>query len=118
MTSSAWVPTDPVEPRIATCFIRPESSGRASSVHDVQRDVVRGGQGEDEGVESVHDPAVARQDRSEVLDTEVALDHRLDEVADRRHDRDDQTEEEAVAEAALLPAVDGVDHDHAHDHAG
>src|SRR6476469_19575 len=112
-TSSAWVPTEPVDPRIATFFTRP-----ASSVHDVQCDVVRGGQGEDERVEAVHDPAVPRQDRTEVLDAEVALDHRFHEVAEGRHDRDDETEEQAVAETALLPAVDGLDDDHAHDHAG
>src|SRR5947199_8075231 len=112
MTSSAWVPTEPVDPRIATCFIR------TASVHDVQRNVVRGRTGEDERVEAIHDPAVAGQDRTEVLDAKVALDHRLDEVADRCHHRDHETEEQAIAEATLLPAVDRVDDDHAHDDAG
>src|SRR3954447_11317057 len=109
MTSSAWVPTEPGAPRIATFFIRPVSSGLfhlacfigpASSADDVQRDVIRGGQREDEGVEAVHDPAVTGQDRTEVLDPEVALDHRFDEVTEWRHDRDDDAEQQPVADAA------------------
>ena len=60
---------------------------------------VGGGRGEDDRVDPVEDAAVAQQDPPGVLHAEVALDHRLEEVAGDRGDDDDAAEEER------LPAV-------------
>ena len=49
-----------------------------------ERQVVDGRQHEQEAVEAVEHAAVALDDRAEVLDVEVALEHALGEVAERR----------------------------------
>src|SRR6478736_4573399 len=79
-TSSAWRPIDPVEPRTATPSGRPPASGAGSADdgEDIQRDD-RGG--EQERVDPVEDPAVARDDRPGVLRAGGALQHGFGEVA-------------------------------------
>ena len=56
-------------------------------------------QHEQEGVEAVEHATVARQDRSHVLDAEVALDDRLAEVADRGEQGAEQAEVEGLGDA-------------------
>jgi drug/metabolite transporter (DMT)-like permease len=46
-------------------------------------------------VESVHQPAVARQQGAHVLDAQVALDLRLDEIAERSGDHEHEAERDA-----------------------
>ena len=65
---------------------------RSSADRQRAGEVVDGRQAEQDGVEAVEDPAVAGQERAEVLDAEVALEHRLAEVAERRDDRHDDAE--------------------------
>ena len=43
---------------------------------------------------------MARQERAEVLEAEVALEHRLAQVAERGDDRDDEAEQQAVGRAS------------------
>src|SRR5262249_24230038 len=130
MTSSAWVPTEPVLPRIATRrAARPDvpgfttvdpapacrSSGHAcaaSSSDEAAGDdqVEDGGQAEQHRVEAVEHAAVPGQQRAQVLEPEVALQHRLAEVTERGEGRDDEAEQQAVAER-----VPGRDVEHAAD---
>ena len=56
----------------------------------VQRHVVRDGQREQQAVEAVEEPAVTRQECAEVLDAEVALQHRFAQVAHERGDAEQQ----------------------------
>ena len=49
---------------------------------------------------------MAGQDPAEVLDPQVPLEHRLDEIADRRGDRDHEPEREAGADALGRPGVE------------
>src|SRR5262249_20769816 len=116
-TSIVCVPIDPDEPAIATrtvpaltvdslpgrwssgdALARSESRRREANLAladlldpglDEQGGVVRGRQGEEHPVEAVEDATVARKKRPEVLHVEVALEHRLGEITDRRDDHDD-----------------------------
>ena len=56
------------------------------------------GQREEEAVDAVEDTTMTRDDIARVLDTDTALDHRLEEVTPRSGDRYDDTD------IALLPA--------------
>ena len=78
--------------------------------------VVDRGQAEQHRVEAVEHTAVTGEERAEVLEAEVALEHRLHEVAERGEDRHDDAEQQAVAER--VPRVQAEDHaeDGAHDH--
>src|SRR5208283_1741084 len=64
MTSSAWVPMEPVEPIRLTVRISSPEVERLD--HEV-----RGGKDEEEAVEAVEDAAVAGQEPPHVLDAEV-----------------------------------------------
>src|SRR3954471_8586720 len=105
MTSRAWVPTEPVEPRTTTPRViasaygpRPGSPLSAELVDlELEREVIGDRQAEEQRVEAVEDAAVARQQRPEVLDPEVALEHRLAQVADECADRDEHAEHCALA---------------------
>src|SRR5581483_3886011 len=75
-TSSAWVPMEPVEPSRLTVRISSPEVERLD--HEV-----RGGQREEQPVDPVQEATVPRQDARHVLDPQVALDHRLGQVAQR-----------------------------------
>ena len=83
----------------------------------VQQQPDRGDRGE-QRVEPVHQPAVARDELAHVLDAEVALDHRLDQVAQRGHHHRDQAEgdpdppatvEQQTTRATPAPTQDSSD---------
>ena len=107
-TSSVCVPIDPVDPAMATRTgrrqlarprpIRPARTYGPGFEH--QRQVVDRGQREQEAVEAVEHAAVALDDRAEVLGVEVALEHALDEVAERRHHRDHDRQQRTGASAS------------------
>src|SRR6204780_1529492 len=103
MTSSAWVPTDPVEPIRLTVRTRVSSPEVQRLDHEV-----RGGHDEEQPVDPVQDAAVAGQQPSHVLETQVALDHRLAQVAQRGDDRHHYAVERGLAQR---PRMDEVDHD-------
>src|SRR3954466_13173752 len=98
MTSSACVPIDPVDPRTATPTLPAPVIVTPSGDAEGHDQVVDRGEAEEDRVEAVEHAAVTGQDRAEVLETEVALEHRLHEVAERREDRHHQAEQEAVAQ--------------------
>ena len=87
-TSSAWVPMDPVEPRmtISAHGIQVyEPPRRApSGYRDRVRRVVADDHRDERGVEAVEHAAVLAEEAAGVLDAQVALDHRLEQVAERR----------------------------------
>ena len=62
------------------------------------QEVVHRRKAEQEAVEAIEHAAVTLDDRAEVLDVEVALEHALGQVADRRHDGDDEAEQQQVNE--------------------
>src|SRR5580704_4980096 len=82
MTSSACVPIEPEEPiRLTERISSPE-------VERLDREV-RCGKYEEQAVHPVEHATMPGQDPTHVLDAEVALEQRLAQVADRRHDGDD-----------------------------
>src|SRR5687767_11071953 len=114
MTSSVCVPIEPVEPSRTTLVV--VVTPRSADL-ELNGEVEDRGQAEEDRVEAVEDATVAREDGAEVLDAEVALDHRLAEVAERRHDRDDGAEGEAVRELAVpRRQAQAFAHDPAEDH--
>src|SRR5262245_14872956 len=127
-TSSACVPTDPVEPRITSERIerkitlsRPQTpypgvtrGVRVISEQD-QPQVDEGGRRhEQHRIDPVHHPAVARQDAAHVLDAQVALDQGLSQVAERReqrhHDRQAHRAPNIVEDVDLGHDPDGHGH--------
>src|SRR3954452_15235607 len=109
-TSSAWVPIDPVAPRMPSCLM-PRSypalgatplSGPniTSSEHDTEQQERRR-RHEQQGIDPVEHPAVTGQQRPHVLDADVALEQRLREVAERGGDRDHQPERDRCEPSAL-----------------
>src|SRR5580704_3448833 len=103
MTSSAWVPTDPVEPIRLTVRTRVSSP----EVHRLDHEV-RGGHDEEQPVDPVEDAAVAGQQPPHVLEPQVPLDHGLAQVAQRRHDRHHHAVEGGLAQR---PGIDEGDDD-------
>src|SRR6185437_3584616 len=101
-TSSAWVPTDPVEPIRLTVRIR------SPEVHRLHHKI-RGGDDEEQPVDAVEDAPVPVQDPAHVLDPEMPLDHGLAQITQRRHDRHDDPVERGLADR---PRVDEMDDDH------
>src|ERR1700722_11458459 len=82
-TSSACVPIEPVEPNRLTVGIR-------SPEVECFDDEVGGRQYEEQTVEAVEDAAVSRHQPAHVLQTQMPLDHRLAQVAERGDHGDDQ----------------------------
>src|SRR5262245_3294328 len=124
MTSRAWVPTEPVEPRITTPRVTGSVYGREperrlSVELELQREVVRDRQTEQQRVEPVEHAAVAGQQCTEVLEAEVALQHRLAQIADERADRNEHAEYCALARRPRADLADQrrADHDR-REHAG
>src|SRR5581483_12230717 len=98
--SIAWRPIDPVAPRRATrFFIPPVLPGRGSSrstVPDSEDQVVRGRAGEEEGIDPVEHAAVAAEQPPRVLHLHVALQHRLEQVADDGREHHDEPEHDRL----------------------
>src|SRR5579862_7180276 len=83
MISIAWRPIEPVAPRRATrftCSVYERKSVEAERADDE----IRGRSCEEERVDAVEDAAVAAEEPSRVLHVEIALEGRLEEVADDR----------------------------------
>ena len=95
-TSSAWRPIDPVEPRTASADGPRHSAprARATSVVDATID------DHDHAVEPVEEAAVTGQQRARVLHARLALEARLDEVADERGDRHGDADDDEPRAAA------------------
>src|SRR6476469_4299910 len=94
--SSAWVPIEPMLPSMRIFFIAQEdrdAQDRAPhpmrSVDELYGQVVADHDGEENRVEAVEGAAVGPEDPPRVLPAQVALQRRLEEVADRR-DRGDR----------------------------
>src|ERR1039458_7420852 len=107
-TSTACVPIEPVDPSRLT--VRISSPEVESFDHEV-----RGGQDEEKAVHPVQDAAMARHQPAHVLHAQMALDHRLAEVPDRRHHGHDDTEYQRLADG---PRVDEVHHYDGDQHRG
>src|SRR5262245_35896590 len=132
-TSSAWVPIDPVDPRMATPRVmdtrlgaatrsadrRPSLRAMISAQFQGHGEVVGDRQAEEQAVEPVEHTAVTGQKRAEVLQPEIALDHRLAQVPEEGAEGDQQTEEQTPV--VLIPGRDLRDEDpseqHRRDHA-
>src|SRR5262249_25854181 len=109
-TSSACVPIDPVDPRMATPRVMGPRLGAATRPYDRRRrlstvfsaqfqghrEVVGDRKAEEEAVETVEHATVTGQQRAEVLQPEVALDHRLTQVSEERATGDEQPEQKAA----------------------
>src|ERR1019366_3082281 len=107
-TSTAWVPIEPVEPnRLTERISSPE-------VKCLDHEIC-GGQDEKEPVHAVQDAPVTWHQTTHVLHAEMALYHRLAEVADRRHHRHHDPQHEGLADR---PRMDEVHHDHRDQHRG
>ena len=72
-----------------------------------ENQVVDGGEAEQHRVEAVEHAAVTRQQRAEVLEPEVALEHRLAEVTERGEDRHDEPEQARRCRASSTDAGRG-----------
>src|ERR1039458_7352144 len=85
--SSAWVPIDPVEPRMSRRF--------ASGIRGP--DVVADDSREQHRVQTIQRAAMGAEHPAGVLRVSLALDERLKQIADRRHERNAEAEHERVA---------------------
>src|SRR5262245_39271948 len=97
---------EPVAPRSATRFTK-RSLRRAACSSGYER--VNGkegrGEGEENGVDAVEHAAVPPKDAPGVLHAEVALEHGLEEVAERRCERDDHPEQQRLADGEELLTI-------------
>src|SRR5262245_29509188 len=116
-TSSAWVPIEPVEPRIASDLIvnrgYPGGTGLVRPPPEVgsfdgrtwledEADVVEGGGGDQQGgVDPIQDPTVSRQQRSHVLHSPIAFDQRLDQSAEGGEHDDHQGKPEGLGQGQI-----------------
>src|SRR4051794_5428079 len=104
MTSRAWVPIDPVDPRTTTPRVTGPAygpilrAGRQPASPDLQvnGEVVGDREAEQQRVEAVEDAAVARKEGPEVLEAEIPLEHRLAEVAEEGTAGDEDPEHETL----------------------
>ena len=86
-----------VGPRAPTTHPMPHQP--ALGLAEQRDDRERRGPGEEQRVDAVEHAAVARQQRARVLDAEVALEERLEEVAERRGQRDADARRAAPADS-------------------
>src|SRR5690606_40481455 len=100
ITSSAWLPIEPVAPSTTTWLI---GSQQAAD----QKEHVSGRDGEQEAVDAVEHAPVAGKHRAHVLDAEGALDHRLGQVPQRTDRGDDCSEDERAREPDRKSAGEG-----------
>ena len=75
MTSSVFRPIVPVEPRMATFFIR-------SSLPEIANEIIKERSGEDQAVDPVQEPAVPGKDVGRILDPDRPFEQRFQRVAD------------------------------------
>src|SRR6056297_78868 len=108
ITSRVCVPIEPVEPAMATRVVADEftTTGAARWATsefeprlDHQHQVVHRRKSEEEPVEAIEDAAVTADDRTEVLHVEVALEHALGEIPERRQRRDHDAQHQQMAGA-------------------
>src|SRR5262245_7489637 len=111
-TSRVCVPIEPDEPAIATRTVT--TRALLGPRLERQRDVVGDGQHEQEPVEAIEHTAAPAQQGAEVLPAEVALEHALGEVAERRHHGDGDGEDHQLAALPRVAAA-GQDDDEEHD---
>src|SRR5688500_4175366 len=91
-TSSAWRPIEPVEPRTATPTGGRAPAGSAEDADDIEEpDRPR----EQERIDPIQQPAVARDEPARFLRAGSALEHRLREIAGLRRERQRQPEHQA-----------------------
>src|SRR5438309_6723931 len=104
--SIAWRPIDPVAPRRATRFTGPSvGSARSLAVVKAEHEVIRGGRGEEQRVQTVEHAAVAAEQAARVLHLQVALQHRLEQIAGQGRDDDDHPEHERLPDRQILVSV-------------
>src|SRR5947209_18504111 len=110
----------PMKPGKPVKKISPEGTGGSLGSAERDRHVVAGDDAEVDGVEAVEDASVGAEKAARVLDVEVALDERLEEVAYRRDDRDAQADDQRVGagEPVLVEDCEGPEGDRASDDAG
>src|SRR5688500_12685919 len=101
MTSSVWVPMEPVDPTTLTVVMG--APGLETDLEEADQ-VVGGGEHDEDGVEAVEQATVSRQHRPHVLDAEIALHEGLGEVAERCHDRYHETEGEGTPDVPRVHA--------------
>src|SRR5262249_51206533 len=89
------------------------ANGERCALAESQDQEVRRRGGEEHGVDAVQDAAVAAEEAAGVLHLHVALEHRLEEVADRRCDGEHGAEDERLRdrEEVLLVEADERDED-------
>src|SRR5690349_2176648 len=81
---------------VSTKSICRRQSSFIGSVNQGHGQVVADDYGEEDGVEAVEDAAVGAEDGAGVLGAEVALKHRLEEVADRGEGGDGGADQEGI----------------------
>src|SRR3954447_2122972 len=114
MTSSVCTPIEPDDPAMATRMIGTALLGCPG--FEQLQEVVHGRQAEQETVEPIEHTAVAADDRAEVLDVEIALEHALRQIAERGEHGDHDAEDDEVAGAVPCGrAVGETDDDHGED---
>src|SRR6266496_3011113 len=106
-TSSACTPIEPVEPRMASCFMRGTLPPEGGPQIDPRRD-------EEQRVDAVEQPAVPRDELARVLHARGALQHRLGEVAERAEHRRAQAEPDAAPPGELERLPGGLRDDQEH----
>src|SRR6266480_3416405 len=114
-TSSAWVPMDPVEPRMvidrmATSLLRGRPNATNRTLREDHAEEQEGGRSnEQERVDPVEDPAVTREHRSHVLHADIPLHDGLGEIAQRGRDRHHQAEQQCIDPPVLERAHERCD---------
>src|SRR5713226_551435 len=99
-TSSACVPTDPVEPRMESARIQRgypaaptltvrDAGSTSIGLADQPEEVEGRGRDEQDRIEAIQDPTVPREDRPHVLHAHVALQRGFGQVPERGEDRND-----------------------------
>src|SRR5438270_9013426 len=118
MTSSAWVPMLPVEPRIAIRFTPTSCQRRrpcAGSENSDADEPIGGRCHQKERIDTVEHPSVARQDRPHVLHTEIALDQGLRKVAERGDHRSNGSKRQRGADGERLDMRPHSERQHEHE---
>ena len=99
MTSIAWVPIEPVEPTMLTV-----AHWASPDVQRSRKKHVGGRQARTASRRFGRRCRRGREQAAHVLHAEVALDLRLEEIAERGEDRDDRAEPERHAEIERVDA--------------
>src|SRR5918999_2599234 len=91
ITSRAWVPMEPVEPRMTTLRMSQGYPVRQGKSENHQTCEIPGSRGrEQDRVDAIQHPSVAGEETPHVLEAQVTLEGRLHQVAHRSRHRDHQ----------------------------